>query len=187
MASTFILKRKLFADNVNVNVNNDNRKSSFGKKLAIGTGATLATVGTGLAMGRAGLLGPRAMLNINQRIGRAGASISRYGKQNNIKFLQNTGDKMVTSGSYRSAVARTNLTEKRLGRDLTDAQRQASIAKRQKIEANNYRGIKTSRKSAPTTTTNAASTSPKATTNNTQQPAGYTDPNTGNSMLYGQR
>lgn len=187
MASTFILKRKLFADNVNVNVNNNgDKKSSFGKKLAIGTGATLATVGTGLAMGRAGLLGNRAMLNINQRIGRAGVSIARYGKQNNIKFLQNTGNDMVTSGSYRSAVARTNMTEKRLGHDLTDAQRQASIAKRQKIEANNYRGIKTSRKTTPATTTNTASTSPKATNKTQQAPTGYTN-SSGDQYLYGAR
>lgn len=81
MASTFVLKRKTFADNVNVNVgqggSNDGKKgSSFGKKLAIGVGTIGATAGT-FALARHGKLGAGLQKSANTAWMRAGKHVGK--------------------------------------------------------------------------------------------------------------
>ena len=75
MASTFILKRKTFADPQQQQQQN---KSSLGKKLAIGAGAVAATAGAFYGA-RKGVFGNSLMRSSNNLYGRAGGWLQRQG------------------------------------------------------------------------------------------------------------
>lgn len=72
MASTFILKRKTFADP------QPKKKSSLGKKLAIGAGAAATTAGAFYGA-RKGVFGNKLMRSSNNAYGRFGGWLQRQG------------------------------------------------------------------------------------------------------------
>ena len=73
MASTFILKRKTFAD-----PQQQQNKSSLGKKLAIGAGTVAATAGAFYGA-RKGVFGNSLMRSSNNAYGRFGGWLQRQG------------------------------------------------------------------------------------------------------------
>lgn len=108
MASTFILKRKTFAD-----PQQQQNKSSLGKKLAIGAGTIAATAGA-LYGAKRGVFGNNLMLKTNQRLTKMGTSVANFGTKHNFGKVTSFGNNMVNSGAQGSATARVNMIENRL-------------------------------------------------------------------------
>ncbi len=109
MASTFILKRKTFSDP------QQQKNSSFGKKLAIGAGTVAGTAGLFLGA-RKGVMGNQIMKSANNLYGRAGGYLSRNG-------ATNIGNKMMT-GARKDYLKATQSTmeeaAKAKGKTLAD-------------------------------------------------------------------
>ena len=133
MASTFILKRKTFADNVNVSVgqggSNDGKKgSSFGKKLAIGVGTIGATAGT-FALARRGKLGAGLQKSANNLYGQVGGFLSRKG-------ATGIGSNMMKSAEEKYQQAAKDILEKNAKKNnitLAAGQADAGAAKAAKM------------------------------------------------------
>lgn len=95
MASTFILKRKTFADNMQnpqMQGQPEQKKSGFGKKLLAGAGALAATAAVGYSASK-GKLGVGAQRTVNTALSNVG---NKFSNMNN-GVLQNMGKKI---GNY---------------------------------------------------------------------------------------
>ena len=96
MASTFVLKRKTFAD-----PQQQQDKSSLGKKLAIGAGAVAATAGAFYGA-RKGMFGNSLMRSSNNLYGRAGGWLQRQGATNMGNNMMNSAAKDYTKATTKA-------------------------------------------------------------------------------------
>lgn len=113
MASTFVLKRKTFAEDQN----QQKKGSGLGKKLAIGAG-TIGTAALSFYGARKGAFGNNIMKSANNLYGRAGGWLSRNG-------ATNMGNSMMKGASKDYEKATTELLKKNakdMGKTITDQQ-----------------------------------------------------------------
>ena len=96
MASTFVLKRKTFADPQQQQQN----KSSLGKKLAIGAGAVATTAGAFYGA-RKGMFGNKLMRSSNNLYGRFGGWLQRQGATNVGKNMVDSAAKDYTKAGKK--------------------------------------------------------------------------------------
>ena len=94
MASTFVLKRKTFADPQQQN------KSSLGKKLAIGAGAVATTAGAFYGA-RKGMFGNKLMRSSNNLYGRFGGWLQRQGATSVGKNVMDSAAKDYTKAGTK--------------------------------------------------------------------------------------
>ena len=98
MATTFKLKRKLFAE---IDPTTGKPKMSTGKKLVIGTGATLGTAALAFAGARRGVFGANTMLKANNAYMSAGKRLM----QSKSSTISGLGTGMMKSGAARGSEA----------------------------------------------------------------------------------
>ena len=137
MASTFVLKRKTFADNVNVNVNGngDKKKSGLGKKLAIGAG-TVAATGLAFAGARRGWMGAGLQKSANTAWMRAGKHVGKVSESLGQQ-MQGSAQKLYQEGQSKYL---TDLAKKS-GKTLSeDSIKRASTAAAQNM-GNKVNGV----------------------------------------------
>lgn len=91
MASTFILRRKTFADMQNPQMQGqpEQKKSGFGKKLLAGAGALAATAAIGYSASK-GKMGANVQKTVNTALGNVG---NKFSNMNN-GTIQNMGKRI---------------------------------------------------------------------------------------------
>jgi hypothetical protein len=106
--ATYILKRKVYTEPAQ-----ENKKSSFGKKLAVGAGVL---GGTALAAygAQRGVFGAKAQIGTNKALGNIGSSINKFGQKYNNKTLQKFGDNAMSTASVGYGKGNTSFALKRL-------------------------------------------------------------------------
>ena len=137
MASTFVLKRKTFADNINVNVNGngDKKKSGLGKKLAIGAG-TVAATGLAFAGARRGWMGAGLQKSANTAWMRAGKHVGKVSESLGQQ-MQGSAQKLYQEGQSKYL---TDLAKKSGKTISEDSIKRASTAAAQNM-SNKVNGV----------------------------------------------
>lgn len=122
MASTFVLKRKTFAD---PQQQQQQDKSSLGKKLAVGAGALATTAGLFFGA-RKGIMGNNIMKSANNVYGKAGGWLSRNGATNMGNSMMNSAAKDYTKATTKAL--QNNAKQRGITLELGQAQRGAENA-----------------------------------------------------------
>lgn len=101
----YILTRKTYATPAQ-NQQEGKKKSSLGKKLAIGA----AVAGGTLLAAKKGAFGAKAQMGINNRLGQLGGKISQYGSKHNSGLLSKVGDKTMMSAAndFKAGAVKSN-------------------------------------------------------------------------------